>query len=154
MTLSPPPLMEGHHWEVSGAEDFPTFFHAVPILARAPTMLALAGGACPRDVRAALQLLDVEPAVPIAEVLPIVFLYSVCIPVSESAMKTLARLAANHAAPEIANDVALFTLEASLLEWFDAPYDPISIAPAFGQPAVVRFAAAIQGSWKEVGSGP
>ena len=145
--------MDGHHWEVSGVTDFATAFRALPALAPMGASLALAGGACPPNVLAALRRLDVEPSDPISEVLPSVFLHSICIPVSEPTMDAIALLAGNHVSFEIANDVALFAVQTSLLEWFDAPFDPISLAPSFGQSAVDRFAAAVRGTCKKIGRG-
>jgi hypothetical protein len=144
-------LSDGHHWQVNLVKGFATFFRALHLIAPTEATLALAGGACPPDVRAALQPLDVEPPGPISELLPIDFLYSICIPVSPPAMETLAQLADNHTEQDIANDVALFSPEASLLEWFDAPDDPISLSPVLGRSAVIRLAAAVAGTCEEMG---
>jgi hypothetical protein len=142
--------MDDAHWRVTGANHFAVFFRAIHLIPGA-AFVALAGGAGSADVRASLSKLAVEGVS--REGLTPEFRQAVCVPVGDAQMRGLATLAGRCAEPEIAAHVAAFSAEARLVEWFDAPADPIAISSRVEAEAVSRFASELGANSEWVAGG-
>ncbi len=60
-------------------------------------------------------------------------------------MMALAAIAEHHAEPEIALFMVVISDGSSVLEWYDAPDDPISISLDYPEDAVSSFARTVGG---------
>jgi len=132
-------LMDGPHWRIVGVQGFAAFFRAVRLLGP-NTLVGLASGAWPGELRESLSGMSASLRAAVLERLPQEFHRALFIPVGDCEMETLAELAERHAEPEIATHIGVFTEAGRLLEWFDAPTDPIVVSPSLGGGAVSRFA--------------
>jgi hypothetical protein len=120
--------------------EFAAFFRAVHILDPPAVFVALAAGAGPREVQESLSQIAIDPGAAVRNRLAREFRQAVYVPVGDMQMATLATLAERHAEPEIAIHIAAFTPDGPLVEWFDAPDDPIAVSSSVPREAVSRFA--------------
>jgi hypothetical protein len=141
----PPYLFDAPHWSVVGVDDLARFFQALPLLESPSTMVGLAGGWWPDPVRSDLGMssTNVDDVVRLA--LPSEFHSALFVPVTADSAAMLVHLAETRAEPEVATHLVVVRDGASLLEWFDLPGDPITIAPSISDAEVQRFADAIGG---------
>lgn len=146
-------LMEGDHWRIRPVRDFTAFFRTLPLLAPPGAFLALAEGSWPAAVRAVLTRVSASPGEWSPGWLAPEFGRAYCVRVSEPHMAALARLADDHAEPEIAIHLTAFTADGPVLEWFDAPHDPIAVSLSVEADAVSRFAREVGGACEEVKHG-
>lgn len=134
-----PYLFDRSHWRVTHMGSMPEFFRELGVLVPDGSILALADGAWPDDVLAWFALNKPssvpEPCGPTGE-----FTNAHFVVVSQKSMAELARLAESHAGPEIAIHLGVFHEGNSLVEWFDAPDDPLSVAVSIPEAAVRSFA--------------
>jgi hypothetical protein len=133
-------LIDGPHWRVAEVKEFAAFFRAVHLLAPAAAFVALADGAWPSEVRASLGEISADPDLRVRGRFPREFCEAVWVPMGQAQMEALATLAERHAEPEIAIHIGAFTAGGSVVEWFDAPTDPIAVSPSVTPEAVSQFA--------------
>ena len=81
-----------------------------------------------------------ESALPNPERIPLSeFMAGQYLQINQKNLKRLRELAACHAAPEIATHIAISDGNQQILEWFDAPFDPITISLEIAEEKVERF---------------
>ena len=140
--------MDCEHWEITGVRDLERFFQALPLLAPVQRFLAIAGGASTSELRDALGGLDEELDSPLSQVLTPEFRRAICVSVSDAAMRALIAFARQHSELEIGMFFALFTAGGPILEWYDAPDDPISIILQMPEQLVASFAKTAGGTYR------
>ncbi len=138
-------LMDGLHWVVRGADVYRAF-GALLSLAPAGSLLGLADGAWPPDLREYFATWGTQPDRSVLLGLPREFVKARFVPINERAMARLTDLALSCAEPELAVHIIVVHGHDSVLEWYDLPDDPIAIAPMVGEPAVASFAVAVAGA--------
>lgn len=143
----PPSLFEKPHWLVSTAKDYMAFFQALADLAPEGSLLQISGSPDP-DVEEGLRQWLKEPSQQIIESWRTSALYEV--PITSDNMATLARLAQNHAEPEVADQFLVFHGEVLILHWYDAPEDPIYICSSTPEAKVEQFAQRLGATLKKV----
>ncbi len=141
-----PYLMATPHWRIDGASDLPQVFLALVDLLSPGSVIGFAGGSLSVEVRSFLtqNSLRLDPAVtgslPEGEFVDAHFL-----PVDRRCMTDLAAIAEHHAEAEIAMFMVAISDGSSVLEWYDAPDDPITISAEFPEETVRAFARAVGG---------
>lgn len=144
--MKTPYLMDSPHWRIDGASDFPRIFLAMIDLFPPGSVIGLSGGSLSAEVRTFFERnrlklhSDVTPSLPEGE-----FVDAHYLPLDRQCMMKLAAIAEHHAEPEIANSMVVISNGASVLEWYDAPDDPISISLDYAEDAVSLFARAVGG---------
>ena len=133
----PPSLFEEPHWLVTRAKDYIAFFNALADLAPDGSLLQISGSPDP-DVEEVLRQWLKEPSQQIIEHWRTSAIYEA--PITSENMATLARLAQNHAEPEVAEQFLVFHGEVLILHWYDAPADPICISCSMPESKVSQFA--------------
>jgi hypothetical protein len=111
------------------------------------SFLGLAEGAWPPEVRAFLTTYVAHLEKPLLEALPRELQSAALLRVDPALMAELTELACRHAEPEIAIHLVAGSPEAVLLEWYDAPDDPVALAGTLDETIVASFAAATGGSY-------
>lgn len=140
-------LMDAPHWRIEGVRDYPRFLLALTDLLPRCSVIGLAGGAGSPEIEtflrehAVLVSRTTRAAIPQGEFHSAAFLSS-----DPRCLAALAELAEHHAEPEIAGHVIAISNDTSVLEWFDAPDDPISISSTLAEAAVSRFTYAAGGT--------
>jgi len=147
-TIPPAYVMDREHWQITGVRDFERFFQALPSLAPVPSLVAIAGGALASELREALRGFEQEPDSSMSGILTSEFHRAVCVPASDTAMRALIAFAREHAEPESGMFFALFTAAGPILEWYDAPDDPISVILQIPEQSVASFAGAAGGTYQ------
>jgi hypothetical protein len=141
-------LDEGEHWSVIGVKEFPCFFTALPELLPAGSILYVESADRNSDVARYLVEVQVEPAcaVEAGSYRP---QFACHIPARPEVILKLAGLSERHAEPEVAEHVVAYCNDTIVLEWYDAPDDPISISKSVDEGSVVRFVNAAGGQYSE-----
>ena len=140
-------LMDTRHWRIVGAEEFPKVFRALCDLLPPDSIVGLAEGALSSELQAFFDVNAVSLDSAVSGALPRgEFVHAYYLPVEPQRMTVLADTAERHAEPEIARHMIAIGNGVSLLEWYDAPDDPISLSMALREVAVTRFARAVGGS--------
>ena len=138
------------HWLVSKAQGFPAFFTALIELVPPDSVLQIDGNPCP-DVGEGLRPWLKEPSKKTGRFWRTLAKYIV--PVTPENMAVLARLAENHAEPEVASQFLVLIRDEQILAWHDAPSDPIYVSGLMEEMKVARFAKHLGASiTKETGS--
>lgn len=149
-----PYLMDSRHWRVEGAFDYTKVFPAMLELLPLNSILGLAQGDLSPEGREFMIENSIKLDPVILNSLPQgSFEDAFFIPVDRKRMFLLAGLADHHAEPEIALHMVGIGNGLSLLEWFDAPDDPISISLKLTEPAVEHFAQSVGATFKGVADG-
>jgi hypothetical protein len=137
-------LMNHQHWQLPGIPNVPGFLRSLSFLVPSDAWVALASGLfwdqlapmvavpsdCARPSNEALALLS--PEFGDADILP----------VTPSLLASLEQLAASNSTSALFVHFAVFTEQGPVLEWFDAPGDPVSIAPLIHEDIVAAVALA------------
>jgi len=132
--------MDDEHWRIAHVGEFAALFRAIHLLDPPAPFVALAEGAWPRDVQESLSQISIDPGGAVREQLTREFLQALFVPVGNRQMEALAALAERHAELEVAIHIAALATHGPLVEWFDAPDDPIAVSPSVPRGAVARFA--------------
>jgi hypothetical protein len=142
-------LTELEHWHVDPADPsrvFPALAHLLP---DGFSIGLWNGGAA----EPALGALRVDPtALPLARC-PEDFFHAAWYRATPEALATLAELCRSHAAPELFIHVFAAGPDGSLLEWWDAPDDPLALAGWLPQRAVAAFARACAAGYRRAPAG-
>ena len=125
------------HWLVSCRVAFIDFFSALAHLAPAGSVLQIEGNPYP-DVEEGLQPWLNEPSKRVAWLFRAAAKYSV--PVTPENMSILAQLAEHHAEPEVADHFILWHGDEQILNWYDAPSDPMYLSFLLEEERVALFA--------------
>ncbi len=134
-------IFDADHWEVAPVSTFVPFFSALSILATSTSLLCLSDGTL--DAETADFLERRRSSRPSGLDIPSDFSTDRWLKATPEALAGLAVLAETHAEPEIAIHLALRDQAEQVLEWFDAPLDPISISLRIPEARVAEFAAAL-----------
>jgi hypothetical protein len=137
MDSEPLKLFAEAHWIVSGRVAFIDFFSALVHLAPAGSVLQIEGNPYP-DVEEGLEPWLYEESKKVAWLFRTAAKYSV--PVTPENMTVLAQLAEHHAEPEVADHFILWHGDEQILNWYDAPSDPIYLAYLLKEERVALFA--------------
>jgi hypothetical protein len=140
---SAPYIFDGPHWHLQPPENLDAFFGALPLLVPSGGTLALADGLFFDLARARMApFLLTAPPESLAR-LPSEFRRADLVRLSPGGILVLQELAQEYNTAALFLFLCLFTEDHSVLEWFDAPGDPISIASTLPQDVVKAFARAI-----------
>jgi hypothetical protein len=142
----PPSLFEEQHWLVTNDKDYIAFFNALVDLAPDGSLLQISGSPDP-DVEEVLRQWLKEPSQQIIGRWRTSAIYEA--PITSENMATLARLAQNHAEPEVADQFLVFHGEVLILHWHDAPVDPIYISCSMPESKVSLFAERLDATLKK-----
>jgi len=123
-------------------------FGALVSLAPAGSLLGLACGAWPQDVREFFATGGTQPDRSALAGLPREFANARFLPLNARAMTRFTDLANSHAEPELAIHIIVIHGQDSVLEWYDLPEDPIAIARSVGEAAIGLFAATVAGAYE------
>jgi hypothetical protein len=146
----PPALCAQTHWRISNARGYPRFFIALIDFVPTDSSLQIEGNPYP-DVEEGLRPWLTEPSQKTGRFWRTLAKY--VLPVTIENMSTLARLAENHAEPEVADHFAVLCGGSPILHWYDAPSDPIYVSGSLDEGKVARFATTLGGKMKkEAGS--
>jgi hypothetical protein len=129
--------MDGPHWRVAPFRDMDVFLLALREILPEGAALGLADGHPSRELRKFLETNAV--ACPTGAV-PDAFPSGRWLPADRTTIAALAEMARRHAEPEVAEHVGVFAGAGMLLEWYDLPDDPISVAPDVPEERVAAFA--------------
>ena len=143
-----PYLMERSHWRVTGVQDLPRFFRAAGRVFPAGSILCVAGGAWPSEIQKLLQRISVDRRKIRHPGRGCEARESYHVPLVRGSWHELGNAAESYAAPEIGMHFVVFSGAIILLEWFDAPDDPISIAPVVSKEVVRRFSEQSGGAYE------
>lgn len=81
-----------------------------------------------------------QRVLPEPERIPLIeFMKGQYLPINKGNIKELEDLAAAHAAPEIATHISVSDQNRQILEWFDVPFDPITISLEVPEDNVRKF---------------
>ncbi len=139
-------LMDGKHWRVTGARDLAAFFRALPELLPAGSAVIVANEAWPSDFERFLEGLAIKPDAARIPASARTVSASFHVPVNKETMAELGQRANRHAEPEVATHLIGYRGDRSLLEWYDLPVDPLSIAASLDPAAVRSFASEVGGA--------
>ena len=146
----PPALFAQDHWQISNARGYPRFFTALTDLVPADSSLQIEGNPYP-DVEEGLRPWLTEPSQKTGRFWRTLAKYA--LPVTIENMATLARLAENHAEPEVADHFVVLCGGSPILHWYDAPSDPIYVSGSLDEGKVAQFTTTLGGRMKkEAGS--
>jgi len=146
----PPSLFAQPHWLISSVGGFSAFFGALTELVPPGSSLRIEGNPYP-DVEQGLRPWLREPSQKTGRFWRTLAKYD--LPVTVDNMAELARLAQNHAEPEVADHFVVMHEDEPILHWYDAPSDPIYVSDSLDEAKVARFAQALGGEMKkEAGS--
>lgn len=138
--------MDADHWQVSPAYDLADFFLALAEFAPADSTITLVCGSWSENLRSFLENVAVDHVKK-----GWIFTHErYTIPISDQIMRELSCLASSHAAPEIASSIVVKHDAQKLVEWFDLPDDPISIAPDVDENKVIQLATSIGATHKSI----
>ena len=123
--MKPEYILNKPHWQIDSPKNFRPFWGALPCLVPEGSILCLGDGEPDEEIlsfyhQRALQ----EPErIPLIE-----FMKGQYIQINKENLKKIEDLSASHAAPEIATHIAVTDHNRQILEWFDAPFDSISVS--------------------------
>ena len=142
-------LTELEHWDVDPADASAVFLALGGLLPHGFAIGVLGGG----GTESALRPYRVDPSVLPLERCPEDFARADWYRATPDALATLADLTQHHAAPELFIHVFAAGPDGSLLEWWDAPDDPLALAGWLPQRAVASFARAVGSSFRRARAG-
>jgi hypothetical protein len=146
----PPRLFAQPHWLISGVSGFGGFFGALTQLVPPGSSLRIEGNPYP-DVEEGLRPWLTDPSRKTGRFWRTLAKY--VLPVTTDNMAELARMAARHAEPEVADHFQVLYEDEPILHWYDAPSDPIYVSDSLDEAKIAMFAQAIGGTMKkEAGS--
>jgi hypothetical protein len=132
-------------------KDFSLFFEALPRLAPGGALVGLAGGFTSRELIPLLpQARGIDAVQSLPDPLPDEFLDATFLPVTETTAGDLRELDDREIWPGFLLFIVVISHGQSILEWYDAPGDPIAIAISVSEEAVQEFATATNGSYQRV----
>lgn len=137
-------IADNAHWEVLRV-DFCRALGALPELAPAGSLLGLAEGAWPADVRDNLDDHGVTLDALVLATLPEEFEGARYLPIDKSTMRRLVELAGRHASMELGIHLVVLHEGVALVEWYDLPQGPIAIRSSVPEAVMARFAVAAGG---------
>jgi hypothetical protein len=146
-----PYLFDRAHWCIKDVKDLSLFFEALPRLIPTDSLLGLAGAFTSRELMSLLPLahgLDGVRSLP--DPFPDEFRDATFFPVSDAITRDLLQLQDRRAWPGFILFLVVISQGESLLEWFDLPDDPISVALSISEQAVRDFAVATGSSYERV----
>ena len=146
-------LFDRSHWWITGLHDFVPFFAELPELVPAGSLLGLADGTGSPDLETFYTLHSVPCGAHETSSLPAEFRHAPFVAITETTMSYLANLANEHAEPEIAIHVVAVRAGESVLEWFDAPDDPFSVAQFIDEDRVRDFCSRTEAGYAAVEHG-
>ena len=138
-------LMDESHWRVSGVGDLGKFFAAAVRLTAGNGVVCLSDGAWPPKVQELLDRIGVDRDSSPHPGTGCESSRSRHVPLTPGNAASLARVAEQHAEPEIGIHFAVFQGSSVILEWFDAVGEPIAVAGSTAEDAVERFATSAGG---------
>jgi len=150
--LQTPPLslFDEDHWLISNVEELMYFFSALAEFAPAGSILRIEGNPDP-DVETEIHLWLKEPSRKIGMLARTAAKYVV--PINQDNMTTLRLLAQNHSAHEVAEHFLVLHNNEQILQWYDAPCDPIYISFKIEEQKVAKFTECLGATMKkEIGS--
>lgn len=128
------------YWEVSGSRDYPSFFRALARLVPEDAILYLEGDSLAKAIQQFLNARCVPEIshVAISTIWPKPQVHH--LPVTEDNLCSLADLAENCAAPEVADHIHVYKDDEVLLEWYDAVCgDTMYLSASILEPALRQF---------------
>ena len=140
-------LFDDPHWEIESVRDLQPFFGALIHLVPEGAILCLGDGDPDETILSFFhQQASSEPErIPLIE-----FMKGQYLPINKENIKELEDLAASYAAPEIATHIAVSDQNRQILEWFDAPFDPITISLEVPEDNVKKFCNELGVKYKKV----
>lgn len=135
-----PYIMDGPHWTLGPPSDLGAFFRALRLLVPLEGFLGLAQGLWWDKVRDRIASFAVDPGPAVLDTLTDEFDDADFLLTSKPSLDALASLSREQEAPGLFIFLVLFTRDGPVLEWFDAPTDPMSIAGSIPRGQVVQFA--------------
>ena len=130
-------LFDGEHWEIAPIRSLALFFRALPSLVPGDSLLCLAEGSWDEEIIDFFNKYRIQPPAGIDT--PGEFEDGAHLPVEQTVLDALAALAEHHAGPEVAMYIAVSHHTSQLLEWFDVPSDPFSVAICIPDSTVDAF---------------
>ena len=146
-------LTDDCHWHINGAKDYCSFFRAIPTFCPNNAVLGLAAGFPQEELARFLADNAFEFDDAFLKTFPQDFQRANYLRVDVPTMVELERFAEQSAEPEIAIHLIVISEGLPLLEWYDAPDDPIAISNHVGENTVMAFARAIGGTHGRVEAG-
>jgi hypothetical protein len=129
-------LFQAPHWTIEKPTNLEAFFGALQRLVPEETVMCFGGG----DPDEAIQSFFHEMALPNPERISLIeFALGKYLNTDKKNLKKLQRLAGCHAAPEIAAHIVICDGNRRILEWFDVPFDPITISLEVPEDKVRQF---------------
>ena len=141
-------MLGGPRWEINAVRSYSAFFRFLPTLVPPSSLLCLAEGVWDAELTSFFHRYTCKP--PDGLFQPAEFEDGAYVPIDESLLVELANISLRHAGPEIAMCVAVSCGTVQVLEWFDAPSDPISVALSIPQNAVEQFCRLVGAEYRKV----
>lgn len=135
-------------WEIRGLRSPREFFSALPVLVSLPVYLRLSGHSDP-DVRAFLEQQEADPEADTRWGTLYRGEIAFCVLATDESLSALSELAGHHAAPEICDDLHVYSTERILLEWYDAFDGPLVVDASISEASVQKFCAGLQVEYAE-----
>jgi len=135
-----PYLFDRGHWRIKDVKDLSLFFKALPRLVPTGSVLGLSGMFTSRELMSLLPRAHKMDG----------FRDFTFVPVSDATTRDLQQLQDRRAWPGFILFVEVISQGESVLQWFDLPDDPISVALSISEKAVRDFAAATGSSYERV----
>ena len=136
-------LPPGRHWDVDPPKEFHRFFRAVVNLLPEDAVLYIEGSHLTGEVSSCLETR--KPAsttkVRIGTIWPRPRTFHMC--ATPENLSGLAELAEAQAPTEIGEHIHAYTGNTMVLQWYDAPSDPICVSSLVPEEVVQQFAAAL-----------
>ena len=143
-------LFDDPHWEIDAVKDFQAFFRALLHLVPEETILCLGNGDPDKEIRSFFEhnSLSEPELIPLAE-----FIGGEYLQINKENLSKLEDLAACHAAPEIASHLAVSDQNRQMLEWYDVPFDPITVSLEVPEENVRNFCNELGVKYEKVEAG-
>lgn len=133
-------LLDDPHWKIGTVKSLDAFFGALLDLVPESSVLCLGEG----DPDKAIQAFFQEYALPNSERISLIeFMSGQYLQINKNNLKELQRLADCHAAPEIATHIAVSNGSRQILEWFDVPFDPITVSLEVSEERLMKFCSGL-----------
>jgi hypothetical protein len=138
------------YWEIKEIRDSSAFFRELPMLLPNDAILYFEGISVAKDVKLYLQLNSISPnfELPKGTIWPRSAIFHV--PINAAFMEGLARMAENHAEPEICDHLQAYTGEKIVLAWFDAFHDPLWLTMDIPEIKVQEFCNNLNAKYERV----
>jgi hypothetical protein len=145
-------LADGPCWELKGRLDSERFFEAIGSLLPEATTIFLEARPTESVVVLALDRHLQEPVFlpERGTYWPKTAIYQ--IPFKPAVLELLADFASGHAEPEICEHLHMYRGRECLLQWYDAFFDPVYLAPTVPQERVRHFAETVRARYRRCGA--